>query len=162
MSAVPEIIALKELGVPVLAVAVVTNLAAGLSATPLTQEEVAAAVNAAGGEVAAAITKVVEAATLKDFPVPALAGNAFNVVPPAEVFAEIPAIEAAIDALLPGQAVDALVVLGGKHALAGFAPVGEVPLAKLEGFPIGQYVKAVLRGGDRWARTADIRCRKRR
>jgi purine-nucleoside phosphorylase len=142
MSTVPEVIALKELGVPVLAVAFVSNLAAGLSPTPLTHEEVTAAVLASESEVKAQITKVISDAKLTDFPIPTFAGNPFNVVPAAYPFAEVPAIEAAIDALLPGQTVDALIVLAGKHSLPGFAPAGEVPLAKLAGFPIAQNLNA--------------------
>jgi purine-nucleoside phosphorylase len=142
MSTVPEVIALKELGVPVLAVGFVSNLAAGLSETPLSHEDVTAAVKASEGEVAATITKAIGEAPLTDFPIPTFTGNPFNVVPPAYPFSEVPAIEAAIDALLPGQTVDAVIVLGGKHSLPGFTSAGEVPLANLEGFPIAQNVNA--------------------
>jgi purine-nucleoside phosphorylase len=40
MSTVPEVIAMHQMGVRVLAVAVITNRAAGLSPTPLSHEEV--------------------------------------------------------------------------------------------------------------------------
>jgi purine-nucleoside phosphorylase len=53
MSTVPEVIAARHMSVPVCAISVVTNRAAGLSDQPLTHEEVSAVAERAGGRLGA-------------------------------------------------------------------------------------------------------------
>jgi purine-nucleoside phosphorylase len=52
MSAVPEVLAARQLGVRVLAIATITNRAAGLSRRPLSHEEVLEAGKRAGRDLA--------------------------------------------------------------------------------------------------------------
>jgi purine-nucleoside phosphorylase len=58
MSTVQEVIAARHLGVRVLVLSLVTNLAAGIAAQPLTHEEVMEAGQAARGRLADALTRL--------------------------------------------------------------------------------------------------------
>jgi purine-nucleoside phosphorylase len=57
MSTVPEVIAAAEIGLPCAVVSLVSNHAAGLSANPLTHEEVTEAAREAGGRFAALLSE---------------------------------------------------------------------------------------------------------
>ena len=63
MSTVPEVIVARARGVPVLGVSLITNLAAGISAHPLSHEEVVAAGAEARGRFAALIRGVLAGVT---------------------------------------------------------------------------------------------------
>ncbi|HJN76983.1 MAG TPA: purine-nucleoside phosphorylase [Myxococcota bacterium] len=60
MSTVPEVIALAQMGVPVVAFNMVSNLAAGLSEGPLDHHEVTVAADAAGGDLGRLVRALVE------------------------------------------------------------------------------------------------------
>ena len=60
MSAVPEAIALAQLGTPCVAFSMISNLASGLGDAPLDHAEVTEAADAAGGRLAALIQALVE------------------------------------------------------------------------------------------------------
>lgn len=59
MSTVPEAIALAHMGVPVVGISLVTNLAAGISATPLSHDEVTEIATAARGRFSALLLDLI-------------------------------------------------------------------------------------------------------
>jgi purine-nucleoside phosphorylase len=156
MSTVPELLALKELGVPVLALGFVSNVAVGFSEKIVSSDDVGVAVRANEEKFNSAITRVICEVQLGEFPMPTFQGNDLCACPRAQVFVERSGIERAVDVLLPGQMIDALIILAGKHTASGFVPVGEIPLVKLESFPIGEHDKATIAIGALSERTVAV------
>ena len=68
MSTVPEVVAMKELGVPVFAMSFATNKAAGVTGQKLSHEEVTAAAKAGEPKMKALISEVIKRTPLKDVP----------------------------------------------------------------------------------------------
>ena len=60
MSVVPEAIALRHMGIPVLAISMVSNPAAGLGDSPLTHEDVTEAARKAGSQLALLLSSMVQ------------------------------------------------------------------------------------------------------
>jgi purine-nucleoside phosphorylase len=144
MSTVPEVVALKEMGVPVLAIGFVSNVAVGFSEKAVSSYDATATVKEHEAKFNKSLTRLICEAKLRDFPIPTFHGCDLLACPRAEVLTKTEVIEAAIDSLLPGQKVDALIVLAGKHRLSGFVPVCDVPLLNLADFPIGEHVNAKI------------------
>ena len=139
MSTVPEVIALKELGVPVFAMSFVTNKAAGYGGEILSHEDVAKAAKAGESKMRALISQVIIRTPLQEFPIPVLEGDDHNIslaIPKSFV------TEAEIETYAKqfGETqIDALVILGACHKLEGFNVNLTVDCNELPNFPILQH-----------------------
>lgn len=134
MSTVPEVISMKELQVPVLAMSFVTNKAAGVTDVPLSHEEVARAAKAGEPNMKALISEVIKRTALKDFPIPAIEGDdRIMARPRPETFVSDEDVDS-IAKLFGNTKIDAGIILCGCHTLEGFdaqTTVNGIDLPKL-------------------------------
>lgn len=147
MSTIPEIIALKELGVPAFAMSFVTNKAAGVGGEKLSHEDVAKAAKAGETKMRAFVSQVIMRTPLKEFDVPVIEGDDHNIalaVP--KSFVSESEIEAYAKQFGETQ-IDALVVLGACHKLNGFKANLSVDCNELPNFPILQHTSLKLNIG---------------
>lgn len=136
MSTVPEVVAMKELGVPVFAMSFATNKAAGVTGQKLSHEEVTAAAKAGEPKMKALISEVIKRTPLKDVPAPKIVGddNVIARVQPKE-FASEEFIQK-VAAMFGETKIDALIVAGACHEIKGFESKTTVEARDLPSFPI--------------------------
>ena len=148
MSTVPEIIAMKDLGVPVFAMSFVTNKAAGVGGAVLSHEEVTIAAKAGEPNMRALISEVIKRTPLKDFPIPEIQGDSHVIsrsLPASFVTDE----EISNVAKQFGETkIDCIVVLGACHSLNEKFQVSEtIDCNNLPHFPIMQHTSMKLKLG---------------
>ena len=136
MSTVPEVVAMKELCVPVFAMSFATNKAAGVTGEPLTHEEVQQAAKEGEPKMKALISEVIKRVPLKDASERKLVGddNVIARVTPKE-FADDKLI-AKVASLFGDTKVDALIVAGACHNIKGFDAKTVIEVGMLPEFPI--------------------------
>jgi purine-nucleoside phosphorylase len=146
MSTVPEVLAMKQLGAPVFALSMATNKAAGTEPeSALSHDDVQRAANAGEPQMKALISEVIKRVPLSDFAVPVVAGGGHLIgrVQPSEFVSDF----SAVLPLFGGTQIDAAVVIGACHGLAGFEPALEISVAELPHFPVLDRPTALLRIG---------------
>lgn len=145
MSTVPEIIAMKELNVPIFAMSFVTNKAAGVGGVKLSHEDVQIAAKAGEPNMKALISELIKRVPLKDFPIPQIEGDNHIIsrVLPKDFVSD----QEISDVLnqFNGSKIDAVIVLGGCHSLTGIEPKFEVVKSidcnQLPYFPIMEHTE---------------------
>ncbi|OHT15321.1 inosine guanosine and xanthosine phosphorylase family protein [Tritrichomonas foetus] len=148
MSTVPEIVAMKDLNVPVFAMSFCTNKAAGVCETPLSHEEVQIAAKNGEPNMRALISEVIKRTPLKDFPIPVIEGDDHiiaRVLP--KCFISDQELSSVTSQFSPSE-IDAVIVLGACHTLEGFTPKTTVPCKDLPHFPALQHTSVELQIGE--------------
>ncbi|KAH0789858.1 purine-nucleoside phosphorylase [Histomonas meleagridis] len=147
MSTVPEVVAMKELGVPVFAMSFVTNKAAGVDGVKLSHEDVTIAAKAGEPNMRALISEVIKRTPLKEFPIPVIEGDDHNInmaIP--ESFVTDKEIDEYAKQFGKTK-IDGLVVLGACHELKDFEVKVTIDCNELPNFPILQHTSLKLNIG---------------
>lgn len=143
MSTVPEIVAMKELGVPLFAMSFVTNKAASALSKKLSHEDVQIEAKKGEPKMKALISEVIKRVPLKDLPIPKIEGDDHiisRVLPKSFVSDE----EISKAAHQFGETkIDAVIVLGACHSL-NFDIIQSIDCNKLPYFPILQHTSLKL------------------
>jgi purine nucleoside phosphorylase len=140
-SIVGEAIALKELGVPTIGFVLITHLApVVMIASKRTHT------NAVDHKIKFinALNSIINEVSLSDFPIPEFRGNNLNIVSSGIAYTDKEMIESSIDALLPGQRVNQLIVLAAGHKLPEFVVEVSILLSELQKFPLEVHENLML------------------
>ena len=141
MSTVPEVVAMKEMGVPVFAMSFATNKAAGVTGEPLTHEEVYQAAKAGEPKMKALISELIKRVPLKEAGERKLVGddNVIARVAPKD-FASDDLI-ARVARMFGDTKVDALIIAGACHEIKGFDAKTVIDVSSLPEFPIMRQIR---------------------
>ena len=148
MSTVPEVIAAKELGIPILAMSFCTNKAAGVTGAPLTHEEVAQAAKAGEPKMKKLITEFICRYPLKDSAIPVVEGDNFNIARPRPQSYVSDEEISEIAKQFNETSIDALVIVNGAHTLSKFTAKATVKAIDLPKFPLMQHENLELKFGE--------------
>lgn len=146
MSTVAEVIAAKEIGVPILAMSFVTNKAAGVGGEVLTHEDVAKAAKAGEAGMKNLVSTTIKRVTLKEFPIPTMKGDKRNITRAEPAAFASDEVIAAAAAEFGETKIDAAVVCAGTHSLPVDVKL-TVSLCDLPEFPVLQHTRAVMKIG---------------
>ncbi|KAK8876210.1 hypothetical protein M9Y10_006400 [Tritrichomonas musculus] len=138
MSTVPEIIAMKEIGVPLFAMSFVTNKAAGALTKKLSHEDVQVEAKKGEPKMKALISKVIEKVPLKEVPIPKIEGDDHII---SRVLPKTFVTDEELNKVIHnfnGTKIDAVIVLGACHTLQ-IDVKQSIDCNKLPFFPIMQH-----------------------
>jgi len=146
MSTVSEVIAAKNLGIPVLAMSFVTNKAAGVCDTPLTHAEVAKIAKEGEPRMKAIISTFIKRVQFKQIDIPEYVGDERPIARPRpSSFITEQEIEE-VAKMFGTTKIDAGILLAGTHHF-NFESVTSFSLKDLPNFPLFQYEQATMKIG---------------